>query len=90
MMWGARNGVQFALVWLALKAWPVLIIGGFTSVPGVIVAGLIVGATEKLAEVYIGPAFGGGIEGWAPYMMAVVFLFFRPEGLFGEKMIRRV
>jgi branched-chain amino acid transport system permease protein len=90
MMWGARNGVQFALVWLALKAWPVLIIGGFTSVPGVIVAGLIVGATEKLAEVYIGPAFGGGIEGWAPYMMAVIFLFFRPEGLFGEKMIRRV
>jgi branched-chain amino acid transport system permease protein len=90
MMWGARNGVQFALVWLALKAWPVLIIGGFTSVPGVIVAGLIVGATEKIAEVYVGPAFGGGIEGWAPYMMAVVFLFFRPEGLFGEKMIRRV
>jgi branched-chain amino acid transport system permease protein len=90
MMWGARNGVQFALVWLALKAWPVLIIGGFTSVPGVIVAGLIVGAIEKVAEVYIGPFFGGGIEGWAPYMMAVVFLFFRPEGLFGEKMIRRV
>jgi branched-chain amino acid transport system permease protein len=90
MMWGARNGVQFALVWLALKAWPVLIIGGFTSVPGVIVAGLIVGATEKIAEVYIGPAFGGGIEGWAPYMMAVLFLFYRPEGLFGEKMIRRV
>jgi branched-chain amino acid transport system permease protein len=90
MMWGARNGVQFALVWLALKAWPVLIIGGFTSVPGVIVAGLIVGATEKVAEVYIGPAFGGGIEGWAPYMMAVLFLFYRPEGLFGEKMIRRV
>ncbi|MEL6197649.1 MAG: branched-chain amino acid ABC transporter permease, partial [Pseudomonadota bacterium] len=85
-----RNGVQFALVWLALKAWPVLIIGGFTSVPGVIVAGLMVGAIEKLAEVYIGPAFGGGIEGWAPYMMAVVFLMFRPEGLFGERTIRRV
>lgn len=90
MMWGARNGVQFALVWLALKAWPVLIIGGFTSVPGVIVAGLMVGAIEKIAEVYIGPSFGGGIEGWAPYMMAVVFLMFRPEGLFGERMIRRV
>ena len=90
MMWGARNGVQFALVWLALKAWPVLIIGGFTSVPGVIIAGLMVGAVEKIAEVYVGPAFGGGIEGWAPYMMAVVFLMFRPEGLFGDRAIRRV
>ena len=66
MLWGARSGVQFALVWVALKALPVLIIGGFTSVPGVIVAGLIVGAVEKLAEVYIGPFVGGGIEGWAP------------------------
>ncbi|MDX2258827.1 MAG: branched-chain amino acid ABC transporter permease [Hyphomicrobiaceae bacterium] len=90
MLWGARSGVQFALVLLALKAMPVLIIGGFTSVPGVIVAGLIVGATEKLAEVYIGPYFGGGIEGWAPYMLAVLFLLVRPEGLFGEKIIRRV
>ncbi|MHA3915060.1 branched-chain amino acid ABC transporter permease [Halovulum sp. GXIMD14793] len=90
MLWGARSGVQFALVGVALKALPVLIIGGFTSVPGVIVAGLIVGATEKLAEVYIGPIFGGGIEGWAPYMLAVFFLMFRPEGLFGEKLIRRV
>ncbi|MEM8626277.1 MAG: branched-chain amino acid ABC transporter permease, partial [Pseudomonadota bacterium] len=90
MLWGARSGVQFALVFLALKALPVLIIGGFTSVPGVIVAGLIVGASEKLAEVYIGPFFGGGIEGWAPYMLAVLFLMFRPEGLFGEKLIRRV
>jgi branched-chain amino acid transport system permease protein len=90
MLWGARAGVQFALVGIALKALPVLIIGGFTSVPGVIVAGLIVGASEKLAEVYIGPYFGGGIEGWAPYMLAVVFLIFRPEGLFGEKLIRRV
>jgi branched-chain amino acid transport system permease protein len=90
MLWGARSGVQFALVGIALKALPVLIIGGFTSVPGVIVAGLIVGAVEKLAEVYIGPRFGGGIEGWAPYMLAVVFLMFRPEGLFGEKLIRRV
>ncbi|MEM1346048.1 MAG: branched-chain amino acid ABC transporter permease [Pseudomonadota bacterium] len=90
MLWGARSGVQFALVGIALKALPVLIIGGFTSVPGVIVAGLIVGASEKLAEVYIGPAFGGGIEGWVPYMLAVVFLMFRPEGLFGERIIRRV
>ncbi len=90
MLWGARSGVQFALVWLALKALPVLIIGGFTSVPGVIIAGLIVGAVEKVAEVYIGPYFGGGIEGWAPYMLAVFFLLIRPEGLFGEKIIRRV
>ncbi|MEM9782605.1 MAG: branched-chain amino acid ABC transporter permease [Pseudomonadota bacterium] len=90
MLWGARSGVQFALIGIALKALPVMIIGGFTSVPGVIVAGLIVGASEKLAEVYIGPYFGGGIEGWAPYMLAVVFLMFRPEGLFGERHIRRV
>jgi branched-chain amino acid transport system permease protein len=90
MLWGARSGVQFALVFTALKALPVLIIGGFTSVPGAIVAGLIVGATEKLAEVYIGPKFGGGIEGWFPYVMAVLFLLYRPEGLFGEKIIRRV
>jgi branched-chain amino acid transport system permease protein len=90
MLWGARSGVQFALIGVALKALPVLIIGGFTSVPGVIVAGLIVGAIEKIAEVYIGPYFGGGIEGWAPYMLAVFFLLYRAEGLFGEKIIRRV
>src|SRR5262245_26810233 len=90
MLWGARSGVQFALVWVALKALPVLIIGGFTSVPGVIIAGLIVGAIEKITEVYVGPFFGGGIEGWAPYMLAVLFLLIRPEGLFGEKIIRRV
>ncbi len=89
MLWGARSGVQFALVWVALKALPVLIIGGFTSVPGVIVAGLIVGALEKLLEVYVGPYVGGGIEGWSPYMLAVLFLLIRPEGLFGEKIIRR-
>ena len=90
MLWGARSGVQFALVWVALKALPVLIIGGFTSVPGVIVAGLLVGAIEKVTEVYIGPFVGGGIEGWSPYMLAVLFLLIRPEGLFGEKIIRRV
>lgn len=90
MLWGARSGVQFALVFVALKALPVLIIGGFTSVPGVIVAGLIVGAAEKLAEVYIGPSFGGGIESWFPYVLAILFLLVRPEGLFGEKIIRRV
>jgi len=90
MLWGARSGVQFALTFTALKALPVLIIGGFTSVPGVIVAGLIVGAAEKLAEVYVGPSVGGGIEGWLPYVLAVLFLLVRPEGLFGEKIIRRV
>lgn len=89
-MWGARAGVQFALIDLALKALPVLIIGGFSSIPGAIVGGLIVGATEKILEVYIGPFFGGGIEGWAPYVMAIFFLLYRPEGLFGEKIIRRV
>ncbi|MBC7608487.1 MAG: branched-chain amino acid ABC transporter permease [Polaromonas sp.] len=90
MLWGARSGVQFALVFVALKALPVLIIGGFTSVPGVIVAGLIVGAVEKMAEVYIGPMVGGGIESWFPYVLAIFFLLIRPEGLFGEKIIRRV
>jgi branched-chain amino acid transport system permease protein len=90
MLWGARSGVQFALVGVALKAMPVLIIGGFTSVPGVIVAGLIVGAAEKMAEVYLGPYVGGGIEGWLSYVLAVLFLLVRPEGLFGEKIIRRV
>ena len=90
MLWGARAGVQFALVDLALKALPVLIIGGFSSIGGAVVAGLIVGATEKILEVYIGPFVGGGIEGWAPYVMAILFLLYRPEGLFGEKLIRRV
>jgi branched-chain amino acid transport system permease protein len=90
MLWGARNGVQFALTFVALKALPVLILGGFTSVPGAIVGGLIIGASEKLAEVYIGPMVGGGIEGWFPYILALLFLLVRPEGLFGEKIIRRI
>jgi branched-chain amino acid transport system permease protein len=90
MMWGARAGVQFALVDLALKALPVLIIGGFSSIPGAIIGGLIIGAVEKILEVYIGPFFGGAIEGWAPYVIAIFFLLYRPEGLFGEKIIRRV
>ena len=90
MMWGARAGVQFALVDLALKALPVLIIGGFSSIPGAIIGGLIIGAVEKILEVYIGPFFGGAIEGWAPYVLAIFFLLYRPEGLFGEKIIRRV
>ena len=90
LLWGARNGVQFALTFLALKALPVLILGGFESIPGAIVGGLIVGASEKLAEVYIGPKVGGGIEGWFPYVLALLFLLVRPEGLFGEKRIDRV
>ena len=90
LLWGARNGVSFSLTFVALKALPVLILGGFTSVPGAIVGGLIIGATEKLAEVYIGPLVGGGIEGWFPYVLALLFLLVRPEGLFGEKIIRRI
>ena len=73
-----------------MKALPVLIIGGFSSIPGARVGGLIIGSTEKVLEVYIGPFFGGAIEGWAPYVSAVFFLLKRPEGLFGEKIIRRV
>ncbi|OGB25124.1 MAG: ABC transporter permease [Burkholderiales bacterium RIFCSPLOWO2_02_FULL_57_36] len=90
LLWGARNGVQFALTFVALKALPVLILGGFTSIPGAIVGGLIIGASEKLAEVYIGPMVGGGIEGWFPYVLALLFLLIRPEGLFGERIIRRI
>ena len=90
MLWGARNGVQFSLTFLALKALPVLILGGFESIPGAIIGGLIIGAAEKLAEVYIGPLVGGGIEGWFPYVLALLFLLVRPEGLFGEKHIDRV
>jgi branched-chain amino acid transport system permease protein len=90
LLWGARNGVQFALTFIALKALPVLILGGFTSIPGAIVGGLIIGASEKLAEVYLGPIIGGGIEGWFPYVLALLVLLVRPEGLFGEKIIRRI
>ncbi|THF61366.1 branched-chain amino acid ABC transporter permease [Pseudothauera rhizosphaerae] len=90
LIWGARSGVQFALTFTALKALPVLILGGFTSVPGAILGGLIIGASEKLAEVYIGPFVGGGIESWFPYILAMLFLLVRPEGLFGEKHIDRV
>jgi branched-chain amino acid transport system permease protein len=90
LLWGVRNGVQFALTFVALKALPVLILGGFESIPGAIIGGLIIGATEKLAEVYIGPFVGGGIESWFAYVVALIFLLFRPEGLFGEKIIDRV
>ena len=90
LLWGARNGVQFALTFLALKALPVLILGGLDSIAGAIVGGLIVGASEKLAEVYIGPYVGAGIESWFPYVLALAFLLVRPEGLFGERRIDRV
>jgi branched-chain amino acid transport system permease protein len=90
ILWGCRIGVQFSLTLITLKALPVLILGGFTSIPGAIVGGLIVGAGEKLAEVYLGPHIGGGIENWFPYMLAVIFLLVRPEGLFGERRIERV
>ena len=90
IMWGARNGVQYALTFIALKALPVLILGGFESVAGAIVGGLIIGASEKLAEVYLGPYVGGGLESWFPYVLALAFLLVRPEGLFGEKRIERV
>jgi branched-chain amino acid transport system permease protein len=90
LMWGVRNGVQFALTFVALKALPVLLIGGFESIPGAIIGGLIIGATEKVAEVYVGPFFGGGIESWFAYVVALLFLLVRPEGMFGEKHIDRV
>jgi len=90
VMWGVRNGVQYALTFVALKALPVLILGGFESILGAIIGGLIIGAGEKLAEVYLGPYVGGGIESWFAYVIALLFLLVRPEGLFGEKHIDRV
>ncbi len=90
IMWGAKSGVQFSLSLIALKALPVLILGGFTSVPGAIVGGLIIGVGEKVAEIYWGPLVGGAIENWFAYMLALAFLLFRPQGLFGERIIERV
>lgn len=91
MLWGSKLGVQFSLSLIVLKALPVLILGGFTSIPGAIVGGLIIGTTEKLVEVYIGiPYFGGGTESWMPYILALLFLLVRPQGLFGERIIERV
>ena len=88
--WGAKSGVQFSLSLIALKALPVLMLGGFTSIPGAIVGGLIIGVGEKLFEFYIGPMIGGATENWFAYMLALLFLLFRPQGLFGEKIIERV
>ena len=90
IMWGAKSGVQFSLSLIALKALPVLILGGFTSVPGAIVGGLIIGVGEKLAEIYGGPIIGGAIENWFAYVLALLFLLIRPQGLFGEKIIERI
>jgi branched-chain amino acid transport system permease protein len=90
MVWGSKLGVQFSLSILALKALPVVILGGFTSIPGAIIGGLIIGLGEKLSEVYIGPMIGGGIETWFAYVLALAFLLVRPQGLFGERIIDRV
>ena len=89
-VWGTKLGVQFSITFLALKALPVLIIGGFTSVPGAIVGGLIVGAGEKIAEAFLGPHIGGGIEYWFAYVLALAVLLVRPQGLFGERIIERI
>jgi branched-chain amino acid transport system permease protein len=90
IMWGARSNVSFALEIVSLKALPVLILGGFTSIPGAIVGGVIIGVGEKLGEFYWGPLLGSGIESWLAYMIALVFLLFRPQGLFGERIIERI
>ncbi|MCT4654629.1 MAG: branched-chain amino acid ABC transporter permease [Cohaesibacter sp.] len=90
IVWGSKSGVQFSLSLIALKALPVLILGGFTSIPGAIVGGLIIGVGEKVAEVYMGPLVGGAVENWFAYMLALAFLLVRPQGLFGEKIIERV
>lgn len=90
LLWGARLGVQFSLSLVVLKALPVLVLGGFDSILGAIVGGLLIGASEKLAEVYIGDYFGGGIESWFAYVVALVFLLIRPSGLFGQKLVERI
>ena len=90
IMWGAKSGVQFSLSLIALKALPVLMLGGFTSIPGAIVGGLIIGVGEKLFEYSVGPMIGGATENWFAYVLALLFLVFRPQGLFGEKIIERV
>jgi branched-chain amino acid transport system permease protein len=90
LLWGARLGVQFSLSLVVLKSMPVLIIGGFTSITGTIVGGLLIGASEKLAEVYIGSLVGGGIESFFPYLLALLFLLVRPAGLFGERRVERI
>jgi branched-chain amino acid transport system permease protein len=90
IMWGTKSGVQFSLSLIALKALPVLMLGGFTSIPGAIVGGLIIGVGEKMFEFLVGPMIGGATENWFAYVLALIFLVFRPQGLFGEKIIERV
>ncbi|RYY85906.1 MAG: branched-chain amino acid ABC transporter permease, partial [Comamonadaceae bacterium] len=90
VIWGSKLGVQFSISLVALKAFPVVILGGLTSVPGAIVGGLLIGVGEKLAEIYVGPMVGGGIENWFAYVLALMFLLVRPQGLFGDKIIDRV
>lgn len=90
VIWGSKFGVQFTLATATLRALPVVILGGLTSVPGAIIGGLLIGVGEKVSEVYLGPLVGGGIEIWFAYVLALVFLLFRPQGLFGEKIIDRV
>ncbi|MCB1359631.1 MAG: branched-chain amino acid ABC transporter permease, partial [Rhodobacteraceae bacterium] len=90
VMWGSKSGVQFSLSLIALKALPVLILGGFTSIPGAIVGGLLIGVGEKLFDFFMQPIIGGATENWFAYMLALLFLLFRPQGLFGEKIIERV
>jgi len=90
IVWGAKSGVQFSLSLIALKALPVLMLGGFTSIPGAIIGGLIIGVGEKLFEFLVGPMIGGATENWFAYVLALLFLVFRPQGLFGEKIIERV
>ena len=90
IIWGSKLGVQFSLSLVALKALPVVILGGLTSVPGAIIGGLVIGVGEKVSEVYLGPMLGGGIEIWFAYVLALGFLLVRPQGLFGEKIIDRV
>jgi branched-chain amino acid transport system permease protein len=90
LLWGARTGVQFSLSLVVLKSPPVLVLGGFDSIAGAIIGGLIIGATQNLAEVYLGSYVGGGIDSWVAYVVALGFLLVRPSGLFGQKLVERV
>ena len=90
VIWGSKLGVQYSISLVALKALPVVILGGLTSVPGAIVGGLLIGVGEKLAEIYLGPFVGGGIQTWFAYVLVLAVLLIRPQGLFGDKIIDRV
>jgi branched-chain amino acid transport system permease protein len=90
LLWGARTGVQFSLSLVVLKSLPVLVVGGFDSIAGAIVGGLLIGLTETLAEIYVGPLVGGGIDQWIAYVIALIFLLVKPNGLFGQRSVERV